>query len=141
MTTTKPRADLEMDNLWIFRGCDPQRLQDPSLHAAFGAYIREAGIDTFADAMYQFLGGGNGITSIWIVGASCADIHTWPEYGVAVIRCFACGDKEQHVATLLSKLILHFAPQEAYAIPERVFFTKPPAQVPPTWEQVWPLED
>ncbi len=95
--------------------------------------LDEAGIDVFGDLSHKFTGGGEGVTACNIIGASCADIHTWPENGILILRCFACGDKEHQVKAFISSMVTRLHPTIAYSISDRLIPSKMPKNIPATW--------
>ena len=109
-------------------------LQDAAfLTATLRKSLEEAGIDVFHTLHHKFTGGGEGVTAVCIIGASCADIHTWPEHGTMVLRCFACGDKEQSVQEFFGSMIGHLLPRKVYEVQGRTIRTAIPDEIPSSW--------
>ncbi len=131
---------LEKDHclLFCFDEADRLALQDEEdLLTLLRSSLQGAGIDVFNSVSHKFCGGGEGVTAVCIIGASCADIHTWPENNTLVLQCFACGDKEKEVGVFILSMIEHLLPTRVYSIPERSFYTAIPRIIPLTWQQIY----
>ncbi|MDB5225478.1 MAG: S-adenosylmethionine decarboxylase [Candidatus Adlerbacteria bacterium] len=125
----------ERDHLWGFYNCRDLLLlkSGRAIARSLKEYLQNAGIPTLAGAHHKFTDGGEGVTAVQIIGASCADVHTWPEFGTVVVRCFACGDKDKEVQKFLASMLSKFRPQDPYEIPDRNIPTSLPDAIPPNW--------
>jgi len=128
----------EQNFTWLLYGCvdSSQMKNGPRMLHALKRSLQEANIDTYGGLQYQFTEGGEGVTAVEIVGASCADVHTWPECGAAVVRCFACGDKEAQVRRFAQNIIRRLQPTEVYELPPQVLFVEKPMSVPQSWIKI-----
>lgn len=140
MTQRRSPPKPEREFTWVLFGCEVSLLKDTErIVHALKRSLQKARIDTYGGHSYKFLEGGEGVTAVEIVGASCADIHTWPEHASAVVRCFACGDKDVQVKDFVQHMLTYTSCEEAYEVPERIFYVEKPEIIPPTWILVSPL--
>lgn len=62
---------------------------------------------------YQFEGGGNGVSVVFLLSESHMSIHTWPEDGHVTYDCYTCGSTDPRIITAELQRLL-----EAYEIEE-----------------------
>lgn len=128
----------ERDRAWGFYGC--RDLQFLASGRALARALRDclvaAEIPTFGGAHHKFPEGGGGVTAVQIIGASCADVHTWPEFGTAIVRCFACGDKDAQVERFVQHMLLKYRPQAPYEVSGREIPILLPHSIPEDWRAV-----
>jgi S-adenosylmethionine/arginine decarboxylase-like enzyme len=130
----------ERDHCWIFGfdAEDAHKLRsEERLKRSLEKCLDSVHIDTYGSRSHKFIDGGAGVTSVTIIGASCADIHTWPEYGTLILRCFACGDKEHAVQAFLRHMLRAHNPAHAYEILGRAIKTQIPSEIPSDWVCVY----
>ena len=80
-----------------FRGCDPDKLNDPPLirqvmhdaAVAAGATVVETVVHAFSP---------QGVTGVVVVEESHLSIHTWPEASYAAMDFFTCGGCDPQAA-------------------------------------------
>lgn len=128
----------EKNFTWTLEGCSPPGIlsdKDKLVHGLKRS-LQLAGIDTYGGFAHKFAEGGEGVTLVEIVGYSCGDIHTWPEYDSAVVRCFACGDKEKQVREFIRHLRVFLSPTRVAEAPVQEIFVQLPAELPRGWKLI-----
>jgi S-adenosylmethionine decarboxylase len=85
---------------------DAALLRDgPRIEAVLVRAAREAGATVLAAHFHRF-GGEGGVTGVVLLAESHITIHTWPEFGLAAVDAFMCGqaDAERAVALIAAQM-------------------------------------
>jgi S-adenosylmethionine decarboxylase len=86
-----------------------KRLDDPvHVEEALRACVDAAGATLLHLHLQRFKGGG--VTGVAVLAESHVSIHTWPEFGVAALDVYFCGDRD--VTAPVSVLIDAFCATE-----------------------------
>jgi|GEM_PF-4911072 len=132
---------------WAFYDCENQLpLEDPSLHEKLRDHLVMAGFECFGSICHKF---GPGVTAVVIIGASCADVHTWPEKGTAIVRIFYCQDHSKHEGgnndaksdAFLRLMLELFKPKVATELPRLDIPVEQPLGLPRGWRIISALAD
>ena len=71
------------------------------------AVAKKAKLNVLGNAWHQFK--PYGVTGVLLLSQSHITIHTWPEYGLAMVDIFSCDQKKAKAA--VSELIKRFNPK------------------------------
>ena len=92
-------------------GVEAALLRDePRLMQVFRSALERSGFSILNQVSHHFLTGGQGVTGIFLLAASHATFHTFPERAYMAIDVFSCGRAEPEA--VLGILKEAFSPQQ-----------------------------
>ncbi len=94
-------------------GVNPKILEDESgLMSLFENILKKYKFNIVGRLCHKFIGGGNGVTGIFLLSESHASFHTYPEIDFVALDLFSCGSTDPELA--LNELIKELQPSKVW---------------------------